>query len=84
MTWDEWHSVAPLLPTMTHRPVHAFLWVSLSCLDIPKIEIRQYIFCAGAMNLRGKNLSVLGFNTGRWNHKWMEGIEQVRDWIVEV
>ena len=42
------------------------------------------MYFSGAMNLRGKNISVLGFNTGRWNDKWEEGVLQNRDWILEV
>jgi len=36
-------------------------------------------------NFRGKNLTLLGFNVGRWadTSLYTDGIIQVRDWILE-
>jgi len=48
----------------------------------------EHSFCVlsetDPLNMRMKNLSVLGFNTGRWAKEWGVGIQQLRDWILEV
>ncbi|XP_055704846.1 prostaglandin reductase 1-like isoform X2 [Phlebotomus papatasi] len=44
--------------------------------DLPKVPILQPDFVF-------KQLRMEGFIVTRWMHRWMEGINQIRDWIAE-
>jgi hypothetical protein len=33
---------------------------------------------------RIKHIKMEGFNVGQWNKRWFEGLDQLRDWILEV